>query len=263
MDSLSRHASRWSTILVLLVGCGDGVTSVRNTDFEAEESFVFNIDIMAQTRLLLTGVNGSIEINGDSDATSVTVAGTKLVESESLADANANLEFLDVIVEEGTSEILVRTDQPNDTGGRSFIVDYVIVVPEDMDVLVENVNGAVTARDIAGSVAVANVNGQIRLEDLRGDGTASVVNGQISADARMPLGARLELSTVNGAIDLEVPAGVSADFDASVVNGTINLSNLTLADIVQTANSLSGKLGGGQGEISLQTVNGTITVIGN
>jgi DUF4097 and DUF4098 domain-containing protein YvlB len=263
MNLLVRHASQWSTIVVLLAACNDGVTSVRNTDFEAEESFVYNVDINTQTRVLLMGINGSIEITGDSDATSVTVAGTKLVESESLADATANLEFLNVIVEERASEILVETDQPKDNGGRSFIVHYMIVVPEDMDVLIENVNGAVTARDIAGSVSVANVNGQIRLEDIRGNGTASVVNGQITADARMPLDAILLLSTVNGAIDLEVPANVSADFDASVVNGTISLSNLPLVNPVRTANSLSGRLGGGQGEISLRTVNGTITVIGS
>lgn len=237
-ECAARQASPWLTIVALLFGCGDGVTSVGNTDFEAEESIVFDVEINAQTRFRVVAINGSIEVTGDSDATSVTVVGTRSVGSESLADARANLEFLEVAVEQSESEIAVRTDQPQNTHGRSFVVHYMIVVPKDLEVDIVNVNGAITARDIAGSVSVANVNGQVRLEDLRGDGTVTVVNGQISADARMPLGARLELATTNGTIDLEIPEDVSANLDASVVNGTITLSNLTLVNLVQTTNSL-------------------------
>ena len=49
-ECAARQASPWLTIVALLFSCGDGVTSVGNTDVEAEESIVFDVEINAQTR---------------------------------------------------------------------------------------------------------------------------------------------------------------------------------------------------------------------
>ena len=177
------------------------------------------------------------------------VTGTMRVESETAADARAHLEFLDVLVNETSSEIVVSTEQPQHNRGRNYVVHYTIVIPEDLELEINNVNGGVTIREIDGSVSVANVNGQVRLDDVEGDASVVVVNGQIDAEARTVAGT-LDLATTNGAIELDVRTNVSATFDAAVVNGTITVSNLTLSNPVQTTNSLRGTFGGGQGPAS-------------
>jgi DUF4097 and DUF4098 domain-containing protein YvlB len=100
------------------------------------------------------------------------------------------------------------------------------------------------------------------LNEIFGSATVSLVNGQIQAEVTLPEGGAIVLSTVNGTIGLAIPQNTSAEFSASVVNGVISLSDLVLQNLVSTPNSLTGRLGAGQGAIGLSTVNGTISVSG-
>ena len=70
------------------------------------------------------------------------------------------------------------------------------------------------------------------------------------------------MSVVNGAITLGIPKSTSAEFSAAIVNGYINVSDLTLYDSQSTTHSLTGRLGAGEGTISLMVTNGTIAVVG-
>ena len=219
-----------------LTSCTDAfLTSVHNNDFGAEETFAFTVVIDGQVRLRIEAINGCDR----HDAGRVRNRGGR----------------------EGAPGIprrIGQRDQLRDRRehrtaptqrGRNYVVHYTIVIPEDLELEINNVNGGVTIREIDGSVSVANVNGQVRLDDVEGDASVVVVNGQIDAEARTVAGT-LDLATTNGAIELDVRTNVSATFDAAVVNGTITVSNLTLSNPVQTTNSLRGTFGGGQGPAS-------------
>lgn len=219
-------------ILVLaLVGCGNDVTGVRNNDFSARESFRVDLDPAGRSELVLEANSGDIFVTGTS-GNSLIIQGERRVESDSQADADARLLGLQVEVTELGDRVSVRTDQPNDTRGRNYIVDYEILVPEDFEVDVTCVNGAVSVESLRGPVSVSAVNGVVSAEDVEAsDVRLQVVNGIVDASIALPPGGAADMSTVNGNINLRIPSGTSAELDATVVNGIVTLTNFPLANL--------------------------------
>lgn len=264
----SSTKSLWFTGLVaafLLVNCDGGPTSSDGGGGPGFAEAPFNIDVTVagQTRLRVDGINGSVDVAGSTSANSVLITGVRRVRSEQGAhDAGEQLAQVEVRVIEQDNVILVRTIQPEATGGLEFNVNYVITVPQNLGITVDNINGAVSVDGINERVAVSNVNGAIDLMSIVGSTTADVVNGQIVAQITLPRNGTLDMETVNGTIDLQILQNTSAQFSASVSNGDIALTNLTLQGAVSTPNSLQGTLGDGTGTIILRTVNGGIDVTG-
>jgi hypothetical protein len=218
--------------------------NVSNTNFAAEEPFSYEIDVMGHSGLSLEAINGTIVITEVSASNSVKITGMKQVKSESTEDAQAHLKELAVDVQDLTNEILVKTVQANQSGGRNYIVNYTITLPKNMDITVNSLNGRVTLDEILGSVFV------------------DLVNGVIDGEVTLPLDGTINMGIMNGSIDLDIPLNTSAEFTAGVTNGNISVSNLELQNRVATSKSLTGTLGDGRGIISLSTTNGEIMVTG-
>jgi DUF4097 and DUF4098 domain-containing protein YvlB len=250
---------------VVATGCTDIVSSVGdvdNTDFVASESFAFTLDVTTQTRFRLEGINGNVTVTGDPDATAVDVSGLRQVGSNSTADARANLVNLRVEVDEGSSEFVVRTEQPDNTRGRNYSVTYDVTVPDFMIQSIANVNGNVIASGISNDVAIGNVNGNVTASGVFGDLSVGLVNGNVVADVTLPPSGDVALATVNGNVSLTVPQNVSAELEATWVNGGATITNLTLQNQQITENSIRGVFGAGDGTINIGLTNGTITVVG-
>jgi hypothetical protein len=236
--------------------------NVDNTEFEASQPFTIHLDADGRTGLQVDAVNGDISIDGRLDSDSVFIEGEKIVRSESRADAEEHLEFLDVISRSQGVEIVVETVQPEETYGRGYIVNYEIDVPRDFEVAVDEVNGRVAVHALANDVVVQLVNGEIALSQIVGSVTARLANGRIESGISLPPNGVISLIAVNGDICLSIPKTTSAEFSASVENGTIAVSNLDIQDQHSTPSSLHGVLGSGQGTIALSVVNGNIGVSG-
>ena len=243
---------------------GDGdVSVVSNTNFEAVESFNFVVPVVNHTLFTLIGVNGEININGNAGANSVTITGIKRVLSESVEDAQAHLQDLNVNVQDFPNEIRVETIQPANTGGRSYIVNYTVTLPKFLKNNVNNLNGIVTLDSIDNDVTVLNMNGTATLTNITGSASANILNGQIQGTVTLPLNGVIDMTTLNGDIDLEIPVNTSAILSANVTVGTITTQNLVLQNVVSTPTFLRGTLGNGQGTIELEAKQiGHITVIG-
>ena len=241
----------------------DSVPLVSNTNFEAVESFNFVVPVVNHTLFTLIGVNGEININGDGGADSVTITGTKHVLSESVEDAQTQLQDLKVNVQDLLTEIRVETIQPANTGGRSYIVNYAVTLPRFLKNNVTNLNGIVTLDSIDNDVTVLNMNGTATLTNITGSASASILNGQIQGAVTLPLNGVIDMATLNGDIDLKIPVNTSAVLSASVTVGTITTQNLVLQNIVSTPTFLSGTLGTGQGAVKLEAKQiGNIIVTG-
>jgi hypothetical protein len=215
-----------------------------STDQVAEEIFSLPVAATDQSTLTVRGINGSVDVTGGAAAGAVTIAGVRRVGSDSVSDAQSRLAQLQVQVTTLGNEIVVETDQPAETEGRNYVVDYTISVPDGVDVSVRNINGAVTLTLIVGNVFV------------------DLTNGSISSQVTLPRDGTIEESTLNGDIDLRIPAATGAQVMANITNGEINVSGLDLQDPVSTGTSLTGTLGDGRGTISIRTVNGSIRLEG-
>ena len=239
--------------------------NVSNTDFVASESFSFEVEITSHTKVRLEGINGNVTVAGLPEADSVIVTGEKRVGSESMKDAEDHLQDLQVSVSELPREVHVKTTQPDETHGRSYVVDYDITLPQNLWVMVFNVNGSVTVDSNNRFVTVSNVNGHLTFNKIFGGVFVSLTNGHIQAEVTLPTDEAfdsIDMATANGDVDLDIPKSTSARFMASVLNGTISISGLALNDPVSTATSLKGKFGDGRGLIALSLGNGDLRVSG-
>ena len=267
-------------LLLLTSHCIIDSSVIGGFDEEAKESFYHTVTVGNQQGFRIQNVNGSIDITGEVDATTVEVRGEKIVKSKSRADAVAHLDDIQIIIVEGGNEVFVRTEQPDNTSRRNYEVIYHVRVPASWLVTVVNINGQVAVDSVQndvdvlltnGDVLLSNVtgnldvgltNGNVGLTNLLGSVEAGVANGRIYGDVTLPLQGICQLSVTNGQIDLGLPVNTSAQFTAVVTNGSISISNLTLNNEATTQNSRTGTLGNGEGTITLTVVNGEITVNG-
>jgi hypothetical protein len=197
-----------------------------NGDVKARESFSYTIDLSSQNNLKVEGINGVVNVLSVSGTNQVTISGEKVVGSKTYFDAKENLKNVRVEIDELTNELLVKTVQPKYSDGTNYNVDYTINVPSHLSVEVEN------------------------------------VNGKISGKVSVPINGIVDLSLTNGSIELDIPQSTTADLSASLNIGSISIQNLLLHNRVETSKSLHGRLGDGQGMITLRTTNGNIDVSG-
>jgi len=244
-------------VLTLLASCGGGeVTYTINggdwpwfwpdkPGFVVEKSFSKTVPVAGQGRIRLDAANGEITILGQPGAASVTVSAKIRVGSNvSRADAEDGLDRVEARAEALPGEILVQTLQPGTLDGRQYLVDYTILVPDDLAVEVAQVNGHVTVEDLGNSLLV------------------TVDNGSVYGTVTLPPGGEITLWVGIGDLDLRIPTSTSAELSARVGLGAITWDNLDFTNLIQTSRSLTGTLGAGTGLVDLDTGNGNIVVTG-
>ena len=187
--------------------------NVHNTNFVAKEAFSLGVAIGDQTQIVVEAINGTITINGVAETDSMRITGQRSVGSESMEDAEENLQNLLVNVQDLTSEFFIGTVQPLETGGRNFVVDYNITLPENFKLFVLQINGVIDIESIDNAITVSTVNGEIELDHIVGNVSAQIINGNIIGNIKLPLNESIDLRTTNGAISLSIPQTTSAAHD--------------------------------------------------
>ena len=161
-------------------------------------------------------------------------------------------------------------DRPNEcapgSGGRNNVqnndvtVRFTVRVSAGVSFVGRTVNGEVEASRLNGDVDLSTVNGSVNFSTT-GSGRASTVNGSIRGEmGRADWSDTMKMSTVNGSITLTLPSTLNTDLRASTVNGDINTDfPITVLGKV-TRRKLEGTIGGGGRTLSLDSVNGSITL---
>ena len=258
----------------------DYLNGVRSTQYSASDTVQYHIPVIFSTQLQIEAISGLVEITGVANLDSVVIWAEKRVESESISDAQIHLEKLSVQINQREDILQVKTIQPGESNGRNYLIYYVVQIPKDWRVTIQQINGEILVNNFNRSVQINNTNGDIRLENINGNVTVNLTNGGISlvdisgnigannvngiiyADITLPASGSCDLNTVNGNIALYIPETTSSQFLAQVVNGTITLSNLLLQDAQYSPTRVAGRIGSGDGQIELHAVNGVISVTG-
>lgn len=139
-------------------------------------------------------------------------------------------------------------------------VNFVVEVPDGVDLEAVTVNGDVEALGLTGDVRAVTVNGSVDVE-ASGVVSATTVNGSIDARMGTAPTSSLSFTTVNGGIRLTLPDGTDADVDIETVNGHIDTDFPLTIRGRWGPRSASGEIGSGGPEIELHTVNGSIALI--
>lgn len=155
--------------------------------------------------------------------------------------------------------------QPGD-GGRMNVqnndvtVRFTVHVPAGVQFIGKTVNGEVEAMRLNGDLVLSTVNGSVGFSTT-GIARASTVNGSIRGEmGRADWTDSLTMATVNGGITLTFPSTLNTEVRASTVNGDISTDfPMTVTGRV-TRRRLEGTIGGGGRMLSLDSVNGSITL---
>ena len=148
-------------------------------------------------------------------------------------------------------------------GDHKMNVEYTLTVPRTAVIAgVDLVNGSLLVDGVEGGVGAECVNGSITVRNGAGNFELATVNGSVDLYAdRLDFGDRIDMESVNGSLDLYLAPSVGAEIDAETVNG--KLSNDFGIDVHRgkyVGSDFSGEVGGGGARISLETVNGRISV---
>jgi DUF4097 and DUF4098 domain-containing protein YvlB len=152
------------------------------------------------------------------------------------------------------------------SGGRMNVqnndvsVRFTVRVPAGVALIGKTVNGEIEALRLNGDVTLSTVNGSVDFSTTAG-GRASTVNGSIhGAMGRADWSNTLEMATVNGSITLTLPPDLNTDVKATTVNGDISSDfPLTISGRI-SRRKVEGTIGGGGRLLSLDSVNGSITL---
>ncbi len=244
----------------------------------------------AERRLEISTISGNIRVVGyDDDAVDVVVRKTVRAETGADADAAEAAVGLEIAEAAGAIRLLGHVEaQPGcdwetitrrRTRPRYHVAfDFEVRVPRNARLRLCTINGgAVHVVGTAGDFEIDNVNGAITLSGIRGSGRATTVNGSVSAVfAENPKSAS-QFKSVNGDLDVILQPKASADLLMKTFNGGLFtdfdvMPLATPAAAVERRNGMSVyrgsrftayRVGRGGPEVSLETFNGNIRVVGS
>lgn len=201
--------------------------------------------------------NGSIKVEGwEKDA--ILIKAKVQVSSNSKKKAG---EILSEIEIDANSNKIHAAGPTGYNPNQSWSVSYHIMAPVKSNLNLSSVNGGIAINYINGEINAKTVNGGITLVKISGDVEVSAVNGGITAelDGDRWLGKGITASTTNGGIRFVVPEKYSADLKAGAVNGGIHIDfPVTIKGWV--TKNIETKLGEGGAPVSLNTVNGGVSI---
>jgi len=107
-------------------------------------------------------------------------------------------------------------------GKPSVNVNFYLVVPKEVNLDIDNVNGGIDITGITGKIETNTTNGRIKITQSSGEVSCKTVNGSISVNLEgIYRFDEMIFKTVNGGIRLAIPADIKANLEASTVNGSI------------------------------------------
>ena len=236
------------------------VVRVQDESERFEQSYPLN----ANGRVRVSNVNGSITVEAW-DRNEVRLSYTKTADTkERLSDVeiriNSRPEFFSV--ESDYDNLKMRNNDGWKNGSR-LNVEYRLMVPRGAVLNeIETVNGSVTVSNFTNMTRVSAVNGSVQATNIRGTARLSTVNGEVNADFdRLETGSKISLDTVNGKVHLLLPSNSNATLKADSLNGSItNDFGLPVRKGKYVGRDLYGKIGAGDVDIRLNSVNGTLMI---
>jgi hypothetical protein len=261
--------SRNLTASVLLIILALGLPAQDAAAYRLSEQRDWKLPAEGISSLRLRNGSGAIEVIGwDRDEIEILATIRIRAASKNMAqDICARIDF-EIVEERGNISLgaLVpkyRKLSMSGEGNTAVRVDYSIRVPYSIDVDIKAKNGDIAVIRLEGNFRIVNGRGAIDMISRGGQGLLQTGIGDIGCEiAYLPAGGKLRIKTGNGDLSLGIPDETSARLKARTGAGRTKVL-LPLADIEKNKRKIKkGVLGGGDGEIVLESAAGDITVGG-
>ena len=267
----------YSIIFAGLVFSGDGAvgesvpaaaaepTVIAIQQQDETERFEQSYPISANGRVNVSNVNGSIVVEAW-DKNEVRLEAIKTADTkEALADVQLKIDSrADYFSVEADYDSWRRDKGEKGWKNRGRLdVQFKLSVPRGAVLdQIETVNGSVAVSNFTNIIKASAVNGNVNATNLRGTAQLETVNGEVAADFdRLETGSRISLETVNGRVNLVLPSDANATLKADSLNGVIkNDFGLPVRKGKYVGYDMYGRVGSGDVQVRLESVNGPLTV---
>ena len=226
------------------------------------ERFEQTYPLNANGRVSVSNVNGSITVD-TWNRNEVKLEAVKIAENKD------RFSEVEIKIDARQDSFSVETDYDNMRRGErnrnnsNLRVEFHLTVPQTAVLNeIETVNGSVTISNASNSTKASTVNGEVHAINLRGTASLSTVNGTVEANFdQLQAGSKISLDTVNGQANLTIPSDANATLKADTLNGSINNDfGLPIRKGQYVGRNLYGRIGSGDVQIRLNSVNGGLTI---
>ncbi len=241
--------------------------------------------------------NGYINITG-ADVTECSLTATIIAKADTEENAQKLAEEVKVELISSGNKLTAKIEKPKLVPGKQISVSLDVTVPSQTNtdltthngaLKIKNLtgqlngtthNGKVTSEKISGTAKLKTHNGGIACKEVAGNTQLQTHNGSViceeaSGDIKLrthnggakalysrtaPPVCNVSMVTHNGSVSLTAPPNFSAKVDVSTHNGSINTDLPITVTGKVTKKKLIGTIGTGEGELYLETHNGSINV---
>jgi len=223
--------------------------------------------------------NGSIKING-ADVTECSLTATIVTRAATDEEAMELSDKVNVALVSSGNGLTVKIDKPTNLINKSVSVSLDVQLPNQTDLKLITHNGGVALANITGNVNATTHNGKVTTENVIGTTELKTHNGsitcrEISGDMQLishngsvkafysgsaSSVCDISMTTYNGSIELATPSDYSAKVKASTNNGSINTDLPITVTGKVSKSKLTGTIGTGEGQLQLETYNGSIRI---
>ncbi len=250
------------------IQAGEGGFSLGVAAGKAQETWTRSYKLAPGGRLELINTNGKISAE-PAEGDSIEVSGVRTAKASSDEAAKELLSKVEMREEVGLSSVRIEVRTPRFSGMSGHSVEWTIKVPKGVNVDLRTVNGGVRLNGLQGDIAAKTTNGGVSGTGIVSQNVqATAVNGGIEIEFGAPLSAdgKIEFETVNGGVEIGLPSESKATISARCVNGGVKVIDLDVKKDTEGTSEreskrrLDGTLNGGGARVTLNTVNGGVTV---
>ncbi|MFH1850969.1 MAG: hypothetical protein ABIA75_01350 [Candidatus Neomarinimicrobiota bacterium] len=215
-----------------------------------------------ETEINISNVVGSLVLTGESATNIIRWQLNKKVDADSYDSAVAGLDNIELTCDRVGDTLSLQIEHPAQTGELVHACDLALGIPYKMSVRVVVVGGEVNISNLDTIVIVQSAAGNLVLASHLGSCAIAGVTGSLTLEVALPTGGFCRAATVDGNISLSIPSQTTATVHLQTTGGTATHTNLDFENLTLLTNQLDGILGTGNGEISLTSTNGNLSISG-
>jgi DUF4097 and DUF4098 domain-containing protein YvlB len=204
---------------------GNNPFDVMNITSVMEENKTLEVDVKKPLTLDIQNAAGDVSVTGG-DVKTVQIKAVKTAYDSSQARADEEVKALKYVIEQNGNAITIKYELPKSVNFNNNIntVDFIITVPHEITVDVDNNVGEVSITNTKGPVDIKDDFGDITVENLEGALTAKTNSGEVNATSIKSGSENINLSSDFGNVTLKKASGEDITLDSN--SGTITLSEV-------------------------------------
>ena len=161
---------------------------------------------------------------------------------------------LQVKVETGDASIFVQ-DYQGDLEASSISGNLTIEQMVGKMTLRSN-RGDVTVRESSGTISAVGNYGALTMQNVSGETAVSTIMGNVIFDGLVQMGDTVHLETDHGPVSVNLSQDSDLDIQVRSTSGDVSC----IPGITSTTRTCDGEIGSGDGNLSIRTVSGAVTV---